>query len=164
MMALLIGAAMIIGLGANPLEGYKELLIGAFGGTEELAESAAKAMLLLLVGTGICVAFRAPDLSTTTSSLSGGNIQKLILARELDGEPPVLLAAQPTRGVDIGSAEYIHDRLVAQRARGTAIMVISEDLDEVMAVSDDVAVMYEGRIVAVAWCPAPTAPCRDSGC
>ena len=58
-MALLIGAAMIIGLGANPLEGYKELLIGAFGGTEELAESAAKAMPLLLVGTGICVAFRA---------------------------------------------------------------------------------------------------------
>ena len=58
-MALLIGAAMIIGLGANPLEGYQELLIGAFGGTEELAESAAKAMPLLLVGTGICVAFRA---------------------------------------------------------------------------------------------------------
>ena len=94
-------------------------------------------------------AVKTPDLSTTTSSLSGGNIQKLILARELDGEPPVLLAAQPTRGVDIGAAEYIHERLVAQRERGTAILVISEDLDEVMALSDEVAVMFDGRVVAV---------------
>ena len=92
---------------------------------------------------------RTPDLATPTSSLSGGNIQKLILARELHGQPPVLLAAQPTRGVDIGAAEYIHERLVAQREQGTAILVISEDLDEVMALSDDVAVMFEGRIVAV---------------
>ena len=94
-------------------------------------------------------AVKTPDLSTTTSSLSGGNIQKLILARELAGEPPVLLAAQPTRGVDIGAAEYIHERLVAQRERGTAILVISEDLDEVMALSDEAAVMFDGRIVAV---------------
>jgi simple sugar transport system ATP-binding protein len=94
-------------------------------------------------------AVKTPDLATSTSSLSGGNIQKLIMARELEGEPPVLLAAQPTRGVDIGAAEYIHERLVAQRERGTAILVISEDLDEVLAVSDDVAVMFEGRIVAV---------------
>ena len=92
---------------------------------------------------------KTPELSTTTSSLSGGNIQKLILARELAGQPPVLVAAQPTRGVDIGAAEYIHERLVAQREQGTAILVISEDLDEVLAVSDDVAVMFEGRIVAV---------------
>ncbi len=104
-------------------------------------------------------AVKTPDLSTTTSSLSGGNIQKLILARELDGEPPVLLAAQPTRGVDIGAAEYIHERLVAQRGRGTAILVISEDLDEVMALSDDVAVMFEGRIVAV----LPRAECTVQG-
>ncbi|MYH76151.1 MAG: ABC transporter ATP-binding protein [Acidimicrobiaceae bacterium] len=104
-------------------------------------------------------AVKTPDLSTTTSSLSGGNIQKLILARELDGEPPVLLAAQPTRGVDIGAAEYIHERLVAQRERGTAILVISEDLDEVMALSDDVAVMFEGRIVAV----VPRADCTVGG-
>ena len=104
-------------------------------------------------------AVKTPDLSTAASSLSGGNIQKLILARELDGEPPVLLAAQPTRGVDIGAAEYIHERLVAQRERGTAILVISEDLDEVMALSDDVAVMYEGRIVAV----TPRADCTVAG-
>ena len=104
-------------------------------------------------------AVKTPDLATSTSSLSGGNIQKLIMARELDGQPPVLLAAQPTRGVDIGAAEYIHERLVAQREQGTAILVISEDLDEVLAVSDDVAVMYEGRIVAV----VPRADCTVSG-
>ena len=102
---------------------------------------------------------KTPDLATSTSSLSGGNIQKLIMARELEGEPPVLLAAQPTRGVDIGAAEYIHERLVAQRERGTAILVISEDLDEVLAVSDEVAVMYEGRIVAV----VPRADCTVPG-
>ena len=104
-------------------------------------------------------AVRTPDLTTATSSLSGGNIQKLILARELDGEPPVLLAAQPTRGVDIGAAEYIHERLVAQRERGTAILVVSEDLDEVMALSDEVAVMYEGRIVAI----VPRSECTMNG-
>ena len=71
----------------------------------------------------------------------------------------MLLAAQPTRGVDIGAAEYIHERLVAQRERGTAILVISEDLDEVLAVSDEVAVMYEGRIVAV----VPRADCTVPG-
>ena len=104
-------------------------------------------------------AVKTPDLATSTSSLSGGNIQKLIMARELHGVPPVLLAAQPTRGVDIGAAEYIHERLVAQREQGTAMLVISEDLDEVLAVSDDVAVMFEGRIVAV----VPRADCTVSG-
>ena len=104
-------------------------------------------------------AVKTPDLSTATNSLSGGNIQKLILARELHGQPPVLLAAQPTRGVDIGAAEYIHERLVAQREQGTAILVISEDLDEVLALSDDVAVMYEGRVVAV----VPRSECTVNG-
>ena len=71
------------------------------------------------------------------------------MARELSAEPAVLLAAQPTRGVDIGAAEYIHERLIAQREQGTAVLVVSEDLDEVMALADRVAVMFEGRIVAV---------------
>jgi len=79
--------------------------------------------------------------------LSGGNIQKLILARELSGNPKVLIAAQPTRGVDIGAAEYIHARLSYQRASGTATLVISEDLDEILALSDRIAVMFEGRIM-----------------
>ena len=92
---------------------------------------------------------KTPSIDTPTSALSGGNIQKLIMARELSAEPAVLLAAQPTRGVDIGAAEYIHERLIAQRERGTAVLVVSEDLDEVMALADRVAVMFEGRIVAV---------------
>ena len=92
---------------------------------------------------------KTPTLETTTSTLSGGNIQKLILARELSGQPKVLLAAQPTRGVDIGAAEYIHRRLIEERSAGNAILVISEDLDEVLALSDRVAVMFEGQIVAV---------------
>ena len=92
---------------------------------------------------------KTPSIDTPTSALSGGNIQKLIMARELSAEPAVLLAAQPTRGVDIGAAEYIHERLIAQRERGTAVLVVSEDLDEVLALADRVAVMFEGWIVAV---------------
>ena len=90
---------------------------------------------------------KTPSLETTTSNLSGGNIQKLILARELSGRPKVLVASQPTRGVDIGAAEYIHRRLIDERSSGTAVLVVSEDLDEVLALSDRVAVMFEGRIV-----------------
>jgi simple sugar transport system ATP-binding protein len=94
-------------------------------------------------------AVKTPTLETPVRSLSGGNIQKLILARELSGTPTVLVASQPTRGVDIGAAEYIHERLVAQREEGTAILVISEDLDEVFALSDRIAVMYEGKVMGI---------------
>ncbi len=94
-------------------------------------------------------AVKTPSIDTTTRTLSGGNIQKVIMAREISSEPSVLVAAQPTRGVDIGAAEYIHERLVAQRAEGTAIVVVSEDLDEVLALADRVAVMFEGRIVGI---------------
>jgi simple sugar transport system ATP-binding protein len=92
---------------------------------------------------------KTPSRSTPLRNLSGGNIQKLILARELSRQPGVLIAAQPTRGVDIGSTEYIHRRIIAQRAAGTATLLISEDLDEVRNLSDRIAVMYEGRIMGV---------------
>jgi simple sugar transport system ATP-binding protein len=92
---------------------------------------------------------KTPSLQTTLKSLSGGNIQKLILARELSRQPQVLIAAQPTRGVDIGATEYIHQRLLEQRRAGTATLLISEDLDEIRALSDRVAVIYEGRIVGM---------------
>lgn len=92
---------------------------------------------------------KTPSIDTMTNALSGGNIQKVIMARELSGDPAVLVASQPTRGVDIGAAEYIHRRLVEQRGDGTAILVISEDLDEVLGLADRVAVMFEGRIVGV---------------
>lgn len=92
---------------------------------------------------------RTPSQETPIRSLSGGNIQKLVLARELARQPRVLIAAQPTRGVDIGATEYIHQRLLDQRAQGTATLLISEDLDEIMALSDRIAVIYEGEIVGV---------------
>lgn len=94
-------------------------------------------------------AVKTPSLETPTSSLSGGNIQKIILARELANEPSVLIASQPTRGVDIGAAEYIHSRLVEARERGMATMVISEDLDEVLGLADRIAVMCDGEVMDI---------------
>jgi ABC-type uncharacterized transport system ATPase subunit len=93
---------------------------------------------------------KTPGLDTPARNLSGGNIQKLILARELSGQPRVLLVAQPTRGVDVGAAEYIHGRLIEQRDQGTAILIISEDLDEILALTDRILVIYEGTIVGEA--------------
>ena len=90
---------------------------------------------------------KTPSRQTPLRNLSGGNVQKLILARELSRQPGVLIASQPTRGVDIGSTEYIHRRLIAQRAEGTATILISEDLDEVRNLSDRIAVMFEGRVM-----------------
>ncbi|MCK5070486.1 MAG: ABC transporter ATP-binding protein [Desulfocapsa sp.] len=94
-------------------------------------------------------AVKTPGIDTTTKNLSGGNIQKVIMARELSAKPKVLIASQPTRGVDIGAAEYIHERISEQRQRGTASVVISEDLDEVMALSDRIAVMFDGKIMGI---------------
>lgn len=89
-----------------------------------------------------------PGIDVPASNLSGGNLQKLILARELSGSPSVLVASQPTRGVDIGAAEYIHDRLIEQRgSQEVAILLISEDLDEVLGLADRIVVIYEGRLV-----------------
>jgi simple sugar transport system ATP-binding protein len=73
----------------------------------------------------------------------------MIMAREIDADPRVLLVAQPTRGVDIGAAEYIHRRLIEQRDKGVAVVMISEDLDEVLAVADRVVVMFEGRVMGI---------------
>ncbi|MFZ1043996.1 MAG: ABC transporter ATP-binding protein [Anaerolineales bacterium] len=92
---------------------------------------------------------KTPSLETPLKNLSGGNIQKLIMARELSRRPDALIAAQPTRGVDIGATEYIHQRLLAQREAGTAIMLISEDLDEIRTLSDRIAIMYEGKIIGI---------------
>lgn len=92
---------------------------------------------------------KTPSLDTPGKNLSGGNIQKLILARELSRQPRVVIAAQPTRGLDIGAIEYVHETLVSQRREGTATLLISEDLDEIMTLSDRIAVIYEGRIMGV---------------
>jgi simple sugar transport system ATP-binding protein len=92
---------------------------------------------------------KTPSTRTPLRNLSGGNIQKLILARELSRQPRVLIASQPTRGVDIGSTEYIHRRLIEQRTLGTATLLVSEDLDEIRNLSDRIAVMYEGQVMGV---------------
>jgi simple sugar transport system ATP-binding protein len=84
---------------------------------------------------------------SSTRSMSGGNQQKAIIARELDKQPDVLVAVQPTRGLDVGAIEYIHKQLIAARDRGAAVVLISLELEEVMNVSDRILVMYEGEIV-----------------
>jgi len=80
-------------------------------------------------------------------SLSGGNLQKVILARELSGEPLLLIASQPTRGLDVGAMEYVHQKILEAQERGAGIMLISEDLDEIFTLSDRIAVLYEGEII-----------------
>nr|MDQ6883063.1 ABC transporter ATP-binding protein [Candidatus Dormibacteraeota bacterium] len=92
---------------------------------------------------------RTPSSATAARTLSGGNQQKIIVAREMSGQPRVLLAAQPTRGVDIGAIEFIHRRLVAQRDEGAAVLLVSAELDEIRSLSDRIAVIYEGRIVSI---------------
>ncbi len=81
--------------------------------------------------------------------LSGGNIQKLILAREFSLDPDLLIADKPTSGLDVGSQESVRRRLMDERGAGKAILLVSEDLDEIMMMSDRIAVMYEGRIVDI---------------
>lgn len=92
---------------------------------------------------------KTPSQETLIKNLSGGNIQKVVMARELSRKPRVLIAAQPTRGVDIGAIEYIHSQLLEQRAEGLATLLISEDLDEIRNLSDRIAVMFDGEIMDI---------------
>jgi simple sugar transport system ATP-binding protein len=85
--------------------------------------------------------------STPAGALSGGNQQKVVLAREIDGDPKVLIAAQPTRGLDVGAIEFVHRRLVEQRDAGRAVLLVSLELEEILSLSDRILVIYEGRIV-----------------
>lgn len=90
---------------------------------------------------------RCTSVDQTARSLSGGNQQKVILARELDGEPPMLVAVYPTRGLDIGATNFVHDTMIAQRDRGCAILLISADFDEVLKISDRIVVLFEGEVM-----------------
>ncbi|MFF2854244.1 ABC transporter ATP-binding protein [Peribacillus sp. NPDC058002] len=92
---------------------------------------------------------RTPNEYTPARALSGGNQQKAIIGREVDRNPDLLIAAQPTRGLDVGAIEFIHRRLIEQRDAGKAVLLISFELDEIMNVSDRIAVIYEGEIVAI---------------
>jgi ABC-type uncharacterized transport system ATPase subunit len=91
---------------------------------------------------------RTESADALVSSLSGGNQQKVVVAREFSRPLKVLIASQPTRGVDVGSIEFIHKRIIAERDRGTAIIIVSTELEEIYALADRIAVMYDGRIVA----------------
>jgi simple sugar transport system ATP-binding protein len=90
---------------------------------------------------------RGGDARTPAGALSGGNQQKVILAREIDRDPKVLIAAQPTRGLDVGAIEYVHRRLIEERGEGRGILLVSLELEEILSLSDRILVMYEGEIV-----------------
>ncbi len=92
---------------------------------------------------------RLTDVSDPISTLSGGNAQKVVLAREMSRPLELLIASQPTRGLDVGSIEFVHSRFVAERDKGTPVLIVSTELDEVIALADRVAVMYRGKIVGV---------------
>ena len=96
---------------------------------------------------------------TPAAALSGGNQQKVVIAREVERDPRVLIAAQPTRGLDVGAIEFVHRRLVAERDEGRAILLVSLELEEILSLSDRILVLYEGRIVGEF---PPTAPRRSS--
>jgi len=148
------------GLGYVPEERMRDGVVGDFSVAENLMlvdsdkpafvrfgilrRAAARSRAAQLVSS---FDVRTPGLDTPVRNLSGGNIQKLILARELSGEPRVLLVAQPTRGIDVSAARYIHDRLREEASNGSAVLVVSEDLDEVLSISHRVLVMYEGALI-----------------
>jgi ABC-type uncharacterized transport system ATPase subunit len=93
-----------------------------------------------------------------TANFSGGNQQKIVVAREMERNPDLLLIGQPTRGVDIGAIEFIHKRIIAMRDAGKAVLLVSVELDEIMSLSDRILVMFDGRIVgeAIPIRPPPT--------
>ena len=103
---------------------------------------------------------RTESAATPVSALSGGNQQKVVVAREFSRPLEVLVASQPTRGVDVGSIEFIHRRIVAERDQGTAVVIVSTELDEIYALADRIAVMYDGRIVATV---GPDTPREELG-
>ena len=92
---------------------------------------------------------RAPGISTHAGNLSGGNQQKVVVARELSRDLRLLVAAQPTRGVDVGSIEFIHKQIIATRDSGVPVIVVSTELDEVVALADRIMVLFRGRIVGI---------------
>jgi len=91
---------------------------------------------------------RTTSVQTPAGTLSGGNQQKVVVAREMGRDARLLIVSQPTRGLDVGSIEFVHKRVVAQRDAGAAVLIVSSELDEIYALADRIAVMYEGQIVA----------------
>jgi simple sugar transport system ATP-binding protein len=92
---------------------------------------------------------RTPSIYVNAGGLSGGNQQKVIVAREFSRPIQVLIASQPTRGLDVGSIEYIHKQIIKKRDEGTGVLLVSSELDEILALSDRIAVMYKGQIMGI---------------
>jgi simple sugar transport system ATP-binding protein len=103
---------------------------------------------------------RTRSIDSAARTLSGGNQQKLILARELETDPRLLLAAQPTRGLDVGAIEFVWSQILEQKAEGRAVLLISAELDEIYALSDRIVTLYEGRITGEY---PPDAPAEEVG-
>jgi simple sugar transport system ATP-binding protein len=139
----LVGSALAASAADNLAMGFQRSAPIARGGLIDPAAMAKRARDLI-AKFGVKIA----DERAAVGSLSGGNLQKVVVARELSHEAPVLIAEQPTRGLDIGATEFIHRQLVAERERGRAVLLISAELSEILALSDRILVMYEGRILA----------------
>jgi simple sugar transport system ATP-binding protein len=125
-------------------------------GKQDRAPYAANGIVLdpaaiLKAGGRLAVEYdvRPPNPRAIVGNLSGGNQQKVVLGRELSERPKLIVVSQPTRGLDIAATEYVHERLLEQRGQGAAILLVSSELDEIRALSDRIAVMFEGRIVAI---------------
>lgn len=152
-------AALGRGVGRIPEDRHATGMIGDMSVTENVISEQYRAVRFSKRGVLDWTAARAfaasiiadydvkcPSPEARVRLLSGGNMQKLILGRALDGDPGVILANQPTRGLDVGAVAYVHSKLLEARARGAAILLISEDLDEVLALSDRIVVMSKGRL------------------
>jgi simple sugar transport system ATP-binding protein len=157
-----VAQALDAGLGFVPEDRKKDGLVGKFSISENLMLDGSHVRPF---ANGMWIDFenrdriadeliaeydiRTPSKNTFAENLSGGNQQKVVVARELSRDLKVLVASQPTRGVDVGSIEFIHERIMQTRAAGKAVLIISTELDEVLALADRIAVMYRGRIVGI---------------
>jgi simple sugar transport system ATP-binding protein len=161
------------GIGYVPEDRQEDGLVASFSIADNLIldqynqppYGSSIALKLDAIKTGAAARVAEFDVRTTSaqapaSSLSGGNQQKVILAREMSRQVRLLMASQPTRGLDVGSIEFVHQRLVDGRDHGTAVLIVSSELDEIYALADRIAVMYEGRIVGFR---PPTVPVEELG-
>jgi ABC-type uncharacterized transport system ATPase subunit len=138
-----VGSALSASAADNLAMGFHRMAPLARGGVIDPAAIAERARALIRR-----FQIRIPNERVAVGTLSGGNLQKVVVARELSHEAPVLIAEQPTRGLDVGATEYIHERLVGERDNGRAVLLVSAELGEILALSDRVLVMFEGRILA----------------
>ncbi|HEY4456326.1 MAG TPA: ATP-binding cassette domain-containing protein, partial [Pseudonocardiaceae bacterium] len=158
------------GVGYVPEDRQEDGLVGAFSVAENLVldlynvEPFGSGVALNLGEIRRNASLRVEEFDVRTSSitapvstLSGGNQQKVVLAREMSRPLKLLVASQPTRGVDVGAQEFIHKRIVAERDRGTPVIIVSTELDEVLALADRIAVMYRGKIIGI----LPSGASRD---